>query len=286
MDINNEINRRRGLYSIAIYWKIKGQPMINKFNELIDEDFDKKYRQVDYKVTTEIKLKNLTDRLKEVFKDDEIKNLIVSTKLIADERLKSMKIYKRRGIHFFNTQNGAIENEKDRLIINKKSSYYHELLHLLSCDDGKGDIFHVGFHTCARNVDLKDINDRGRAINEGYTQYLREKCFITLHKTSYGEQIKYAERIKNLIGENKMIKLYLNHDLNGLIKELEDLFSTKKAFDLGLEKRDAEELILWLDYIMYNNGSHSGIDEARERVEEILSLAEKINMNEKVLIKK
>ena len=102
---------------------------------------------------------------------------------------------------------------------NVKSTIYHELFHLASSTK-KGDNNFVGFSQCNKNKFIRF----GDAITEGYTQLLKERYFgldDENYKHAYVSEVTFALFLEPIVGTKKMTKLFLNSDLNGLIKELE-----------------------------------------------------------------
>lgn len=102
------------------------------------------------------------------------------------------------------------------------SSTYHELMHMASTymDDNQ---FHSGFRVSWDN----DKQQIAKYFNEGYTQLMTEKYFNVVNH-SYAQFVSFAEQIEELIGQEKMEKLYFEADFLGLVQELEK-YNTKKS---------------------------------------------------------
>lgn len=130
-----------------------------------------------------------------------------------------------------------IPNSLIQLIVNNKTTPWHELFHfasMIKTKDGCGCGFKRG--------NLKKNFVLGTALNEGYTQLMTERYFSNNIET-VGESFSYrfceriAKNIEIIIEKSKMEKLYLMADLRGLINELalydeaENIVDFLKAFD-------------------------------------------------------
>lgn len=91
----------------------------------------------------------------------------------------------------------------------------------------RGEIGYSGFHQFSLKSGLFNL---GEGINEGYTELLRHRYFITENDgfESYMYEIDTADKIEKITGKEKMESLYLNADLPGLIQELKQ-FSSEEA---------------------------------------------------------
>ena len=91
----------------------------------------------------------------------------------------------------------------------------------------RGEIEYSGFHQFSLKSGLFNL---GEGINEGYTELLRHRYFITENDgfESYTYEIDTADKIEKITGKEKMESLYLNADLPGLIQELKQ-FSSEEA---------------------------------------------------------
>lgn len=130
-----------------------------------------------------------------------------------------------------------IPNDLMQLIVNNKTTPYHELFHFASMirtKDGGG----CGFLRANKKKNFV----LGKALNEGYTQLMTERYFQNNIETvseafSYRVCARIAKNIEIIIGKSKMEKLYLTADLRGLINELtlydeaENVVNFLKAFD-------------------------------------------------------
>lgn len=108
--------------------------------------------------------------------------------------------------------------ERDKKDIQELKRYVtlHELLHMASSYK-KGAIKICGFH---QKIGLSNI---GRGLNEGYTKLLLSRYFYGSEKTpiiSYTEEQLLAIGIEEIVGKEKMEKLYFAGDLKSLITEI------------------------------------------------------------------
>lgn len=102
---------------------------------------------------------------------------------------------------------------------------YHELLHLTTRYVDKYDNVFIGFSQ------LNDEDTIGEGINEGYTELLTKRYFPKTTRC-YPYQYVVASNIENLIGKDKMIELYFNCNLKGLITELSKYLDVSEVFEL------------------------------------------------------
>jgi len=110
---------------------------------------------------------------------------------------------------------GSYNGVKNRIAINlkiDKKAIYHELFHMAS---GKveGDVLYSGF---SQKLNNKWICE---GLNEGYTELLCARYF-TNQPTSYEYEVKQVKLLEQIVGQEKMEKLYLTANLKGLINEL------------------------------------------------------------------
>ncbi|MBQ9072208.1 MAG: hypothetical protein IJY25_03530 [Bacilli bacterium] len=114
----------------------------------------------------------------------------------------------------------------------KRIATFHELLHMSSAfyDENRKILF-VGF----RQSTVEKNSSIGRGLNEGYTVLLTERLFESereklkiKEKESYHFCKFYAEKLEQIVGQDKMQNLYFKSDLLGLIKEIES-YDTKQS---------------------------------------------------------
>lgn len=161
-----------------------------------------------------------------------------SERIVFLNNLKNIKIINsnddfefRKGI----ASGGGYDIYNNIIYINPETAHktlYHELFHVAtSTFDHKHKKAYSGFHQC-KNVSI------GRALNEGYTQYITESTFgDKVHKV-YSYDISVMKRIEMLVGKGNLRRLYFGMDLKGLIKALEeyasydDIINFIKTFDM------------------------------------------------------
>ncbi|MBR6113461.1 MAG: hypothetical protein IKP79_03000 [Bacilli bacterium] len=95
------------------------------------------------------------------------------------------------------------------------STIFHELFHV-SNSMIKNGICYSGFSQ-SKLFGSKVI---GVGLNEGYTEFMTEKCFKKIVDTYYAYEVIISSCLDEIVGINKMEKLYLHADLSGLIGEL------------------------------------------------------------------
>ena len=122
-------------------------------------------------------------------------------------------IFKKYAIAYYNKKTNEIKVDKTYL----STAIFHELLHMSSCIYKDG-ISYSGFYQLSDDYTL----DLGLGINEGYTELLNRRYFHydEQFKSGYQLEIKIVEKLEEVIGKNKMEKLYLSANLPGLIAEL------------------------------------------------------------------
>jgi len=114
---------------------------------------------------------------------------------------------------------------------NKTKGIYHELFHMASCNfDSLRNKIYCGF----MYDDIAHEFEIGRSLNEGYTELLANRYFgkdISNSSKPYRFSQVYAEKIERIIGQEEMTHLYLNHDLVGLIADLEKYAKEDSIFN-------------------------------------------------------
>ena len=116
---------------------------------------------------------------------------------------------------------------------------YHELFHMLSSFNDN-NIVYSGFKQSNKN----NKTFIGKGINEGYTQFLKERYFGFNQREQYFYLVEkhIVKHIEIIIGQRKMEELYSEANLPRLVNELE-------KFD---HKKNIEELIEAIDYLSDN----------------------------------
>ena len=150
------------------------------------------------------------NRIKVVEKDETVK------KRQDDVRLGSYNAYyNRMTLYHYNDE--SVPNIK-------KDTIFHELLHMSSSRNTE-DGYISGF----------DSLSIGTAINEGFTEYMREKYFRSIpgnYTNSDDWRITVVKGLEYLVGEKEMESFYFNADLPGLIKALERYSSREEVIKL------------------------------------------------------
>ena len=96
----------------------------------------------------------------------------------------------------------------------------HELFHMASSVyDKEKKILYTGF---VQTI-IKENRNIGDGINEGYTEWMVAKYYdesILSDSTSYKYLCNVARNLDEIVGKDKMEKLYLKANLKGLVEEL------------------------------------------------------------------
>jgi len=168
---------------------------------------------------------------------DELNNKLPKEDLDAlNNNIKTLKL-KKSPLHslslFFIGADQCYLSRRNTIITNydndENANIYHELFHMASTYNDYNN------KTCYSGFSISKGKEKfGIGLTEGYTELLTERYFRDKYKdmpNSYRYAIIYAEEIENLIGKDKMTSLYLNHNLKGLITELEKYKSKKQIYE-------------------------------------------------------
>ncbi|MDD3392921.1 MAG: hypothetical protein PHE54_05230 [Bacilli bacterium] len=147
--------------------------------------------------------------------------------------INNVKINKLK-LHSFNTifssikiSNGEYNIKKNEITyydINNSNNLEHELFHLAT-SKVEDNFMCSGFYYYFKDSEI------GYGLNEGYTQLLSNRCFPGNQDFYYYEK-SIAFMIEDIIGKEKLIKLYFKADLKSLIDELSKYSSTEEAINL------------------------------------------------------
>lgn len=138
-------------------------------------------------------------------------------------------------------------------------SLTHEMLHMSSTIyDGK--IEFSGFNQKSKDFEI------GYGINEGYTSLLDKRYFKEVSNSYLVFQI-LASFIEQIIGQEKMTKMYFEADLYGLIQELSKYCDENLAYKLVYE----------IDFL-FNDIETNDIDDSnKEKLKEHQKAAKKVS---------
>ena len=123
---------------------------------------------------------------------------------------------------YYDIEHNDMIFEEDNYLI----SIYHELFHMASSVEA-GGIYYSGFSQSSY------AHIFGNGLNEGYTQLLTERYFGDIEdvRGAYEYEVFIADKLEKIIGKSKMYKLYLEANLHGLIKELQEYASYKEIIN-------------------------------------------------------
>lgn len=182
----------------------------------IDDNVRKNIEEFDLEKIADMKFGKQIQHFIEViqanFKEED---LAFISRNIKDLKVGNMKFMdyityglKLRG--YYNSTTNGLNVER----INFEEYLYHELFHCASSynDDEKSC---VGF----AHANHKEIT--GRALNEGYTQFLTNRYFPIKNPEKYYPYFtKISGILEEVIGQELMQSLYIRADLRGLIDEI------------------------------------------------------------------
>lgn len=162
-----------------------------------------------------------------------------------NELVVKNKSFKLENFILSTNVNGEYDCKKNEISLGNNCIFTtidHELFHMASSIYNK-NIKCSGFHYYNKNLNV----DCGYGLNEGYTQTLTERYFGHLDGVQiYFDEVHFAKKLEEIIGQSKMESLYLNANLRGLVDEL-----TKYENEENIMK-----FIYYLDFInkhIYDN---------------------------------
>ena len=215
------------------YWARYDYIKIHKLN--IDFKTTNIVIESDGNIDLENRIVDFVSKMKEIAKPRDLRLLIHNLETITINSTK-LNINRLKNIYgFYNPETNTI----NVLNNNYKKTINHELLHMSSSyKDLKTGVTYSGFMQSYRNKNI------GIGITEGYTEHLVKKHFDEEGSApdAYVYESKIASIIERTIGEKKMLSLYLNANLYGLLKELAKYTSM----------HDAYMFIMNLDFITNN----------------------------------
>lgn len=128
----------------------------------------------------------------------------------------------------------SITNNKIEFVSDYEDSIFHELFHMTSTILSQKET-RSGFYKSYALVDNRTYI--GLGLNEGYTDLLANRYFGS--KIFYVSEADIAETVELLIGKEKMEKLYLNADQDGLLNELTKYASPYDVVEFLISLDDA-----------------------------------------------
>ena len=169
------------------------------------------------------------------------------------KNLETLKFYRTTTDELYEITGGvgdaAYEYRRNEIYVSLESykvkSVYHELFHMASTKKEKNYIYN-GYLI----EDVNNNTDRGRGIDEGYTELLCERYFDTA--TYYDFERILVKQLEQIVGSDILKNNYFNPNLDALIKELSKYSSMEET----------EEFISSFDtYTYYMSLSNEGTKE-------------------------
>ena len=153
----------------------------------------------------------------------------------------------------------------------------HELFHAASSKNR----FSSGFHqSILSNGHIGSQIQFGRWVNEGYTELLNIRYFDSNFGRSYMHEVFLMNKLENIIGKEKMERLYINSDLKGLVNEINKYLERKEVMSFIKEKSFSKRLLyLQKMYINKCKNEETPIDNLFiSQIENILLVLQDNNM--------
>lgn len=161
------------------------------------------------------------------FPDDVLDNFYRNINTLRVEKVNN--VYK-----YLNDSSGVYLTVSNRVGVKKSYIYtiYHELFHMASTKVFK-NVVCCGFSIYEQKKSI------GVGLNEGYTELLANRYFRNgntvrflrknysgvnvnqVNDTAYPLQVLIASKLEEIVGKEKMERLYLGANLNGLVRELQ-----------------------------------------------------------------
>ena len=157
-------------------------------------------------------IQHFIDVIKTNFKEEDLAFISQNIKNLKVSHMKFMDYvtYGPRLRGYYDASANGLSVER----VNFEQYIYHELFHCASCYNNQENSC-VGFAHSNQN----EIT--GRALNEGYTQYLTNRYFqIKKPEKFYPYFSKISGILEDVIGQDLMQSLYIRSDLPGLIEEI------------------------------------------------------------------
>lgn len=133
-----------------------------------------------------------------------------------EENIKTLTIKDRLFLFNYFAQ---YQNFENRILLSYKhkfTSIYHELMHMASYYKSNVGIHMAGF----RQTKIFTL-DIGEGLNEGYTELLTRRYFFDQGiDYTYSTAVYFAKDIENIVGKDRMEKLYFSADLYNLKEDI------------------------------------------------------------------
>lgn len=162
-----------------------------------------------------------------------------------------------------------LDAQSENALYTFKQLIFHELFHMSSSVRNKRGAY-CGFEHLYYNIEFPQVSVLGFGINEGYTDLLTEKFFqetgikiieedgsyysINTNSVKYEIYSEISRITESIIGEEKMISLYFQSNLKGLIDELSKYSKEQETmmFIYNLDNNRIANCIKYLNEIYLN----------------------------------
>lgn len=204
-----------------------------------------------YEIDIEKRIVNFVNKMKEISRKEDLK-LLINNLTDITVNVNKFNVNKLKHIYgFYNVKNNEVNVVKNNYI----KTINHELLHMSSSYyDKQEDITYSGFSQTNGKTYI------GLGITKGYTQYLAEKHFDESFNYAYVYEKQVASVVESIIGDDKMLSLYLNANLYGLIEELAKYSSMNEAY----------RFIMNMDFITNNMDNSKILNSSKEYIMNVL----------------
>lgn len=219
--------------SIDKYKIRKGYKPKNIKKVVLPPEIECKFKQAEFSQIDNEKIRKLLERFTKIM----MKNCSFEDLTILFNNINTLKIhcksFKILNLIFNTNYAGEYNTITNTININDeeiKKDIFHELLHMASSFYKNGVVF-SGFS----QLRFSSIGD---GLNEGYTELLCRRYFV---KDEVEDSYKYltfvSKKLEKIVGKDKMLSLYLNANLFGLINDLKE-YATEEEIMCFIKNTD------------------------------------------------
>lgn len=193
------------------------------------------YEYVTSQTDKPINISKITNETK-IFEFELNKNVPINLLNCYYDNIKDLKYYENYYDLYKYEALGYYQRHDNRIVI-IDNVIFHELLH-------------TAFNT--------------KFLCEGYTEFLNHKFFNKYCHNSYNSyqhETMICSILEEIIGEQKMIEYFFTNNVDGLVRDLSNLYGTKE---------EAKNFIKNLDYCKYNNYDNKKCSDKLLKIQENL----------------